>query len=135
MNHQKHNRARLTGAAAMIAAAGGLALAGGPAFEVDTWTIDGGGGRSVGGNFEVVGTVGQFDASQQLTGGNLEVVGGFWGASSCPTDLDFNGVTDLGDLNIVLGSFGVNGLGDVTGDGNTNLLDLNAVLALFGQPC
>jgi hypothetical protein len=134
MNPMKHKGTRFLSAAALFAVAGGIALAGGP-FEIDAWTIDGGGGRSTGGAFEVIGTIGQFDASGPMTGGNVEARGGFWAAASCPTDLDGNGVTDLGDLNIVLGSFGVSGQGDVTGDGATNLLDLNAVLAVFGNPC
>jgi hypothetical protein len=43
-----------------------------------TWsTIDGGGGRSSGGPYELVGTIGQTDAAYSA-GGNYELLGGFW---------------------------------------------------------
>ncbi|MFI4854922.1 MAG: hypothetical protein ACIAQF_08105 [Phycisphaerales bacterium JB065] len=81
------------------------------------------------------GTIAQHDASQPMTGGTYEVVGGFWASVSCPADLDGNGVVDLGDLNLVLSVFGVGDAGDVNGDGLTNLVDLNQILASFGNPC
>lgn len=56
---------------------------GGPAGEVyavDRYTIDGGGGSSSGGNYEIQGTLGQPDADplQPSTGGTFEITGGFW---------------------------------------------------------
>lgn len=112
----------------------GMVFAGGP-FQVHEWTIDGGGGSSTGGNFQVDGTVAQYDASQPMTGGIYEVVGGFWAVVGCPADLDGSGVIDLADLNIVLSAFGTGNTGDINGDGLTNLVDLNQVLASFGNPC
>ena len=50
-----------------------------------------------------------------------------------PGDADGNGTVDLADLNIVLGSFGLDvPEGDVDGSGAVDLLDLNIVLANFG---
>ena len=46
-------------------------------LELSSSTIDGGGGISAGGSFEVSGTVGQFDAGM-LFGGTFEIEGGFW---------------------------------------------------------
>ncbi len=53
----------------------------------------------------------------------------------CPADLDGSGSIDSGDLNVVLGGFGINGSGDTDGDGDTDSADLNAVLGVFGQDC
>lgn len=49
-------------------------------FEIPWWTVDGGGGISSGGGFEVVGTIGQADATPTLSGGCWSVEPGFWGA-------------------------------------------------------
>ena len=48
-----------------------------PTFSLPWFTFDGGGGRSSGGNMEVVGTVGQPDAGM-MTGGEFSLNGGFW---------------------------------------------------------
>lgn len=56
--------------------------------------------------------------------------------TGCPGDVNDDGLINLGDLNIVLGNFGVPGeIGDATGDGLVNLADLNTVLANFGGVC
>lgn len=54
------------------------ALAAGPA--IDWWTVDGGGGTSSGGAFEVSGTIGQPDAGPVMSGGAFQITGGFWPA-------------------------------------------------------
>ena len=133
MQSRNTTRRRLPALVA-IACLGGVVVAGGP-FEISEWTLDGGGGQSTGGPFVVDGTLGQPDASPPMSGGGFEVVGGFWGAVSCPADLDGNGAIDLGDLNIVLGSFGGGISGDINGDGVTDLADLNLVLGGCGSPC
>ena len=65
----------------------GLSLAGalsagppqGGAFVITRSTIDGGGGKSVGGDFVLTGTIGQPDASEQsAASGDYAVAGGFW---------------------------------------------------------
>jgi energy-converting hydrogenase Eha subunit B len=74
------NRAwQYTMAFAMVIGPGAAAVMGQPAIP---WsTIDGGGGASSGGGFELSGTVGQPDASaaSALTGGGYELTGGYWG--------------------------------------------------------
>jgi hypothetical protein len=50
-------------------------------FQIDWYTIDGGGGSSSGGNFSLTGTIGQHDAVAG-TGGPFQCGGGFWGP--CP---------------------------------------------------
>ena len=47
-------------------------------YTVDWFKISGGGGGSTGGIYAVNGTIGQPDASGQMTGGNYSVTGGFW---------------------------------------------------------
>jgi hypothetical protein len=49
----------------------------GAEYELSWYTIDGGGGRSSGGDFSLVGTIGQPDAAYSA-GGNYELLGGFW---------------------------------------------------------
>ncbi len=53
-----------------------LAMSGGD-YEISWSTIDGGGGRSSGGDFALVGTIGQPDAGD-MSGGDYELSGGFW---------------------------------------------------------
>ena len=64
--------------------------------EINRFTIDGGGDMfSVGGGFELSGTIGQPDAGI-LSGGGLTLAGGFWfGQSLC--DCNEDGVVNLLD--------------------------------------
>ena len=57
-------------------------------YELNWYTIDGGGGRSSGGDFSVTGTIAQPDAAWS-TGGNHELLGGFWpGGPLCFVDFE-----------------------------------------------
>jgi len=47
-------------------------------YSIDWFTVDGGGGTSTGGVYQVSGTVGQPDAWPTMSGGNYSVDGGFW---------------------------------------------------------
>jgi hypothetical protein len=47
-------------------------------FNIDWFTIDGGGGTSTGGVYSVSGTIGQPDAGR-MTNGQYSLLGGFWG--------------------------------------------------------
>src|ERR1043166_2743756 len=47
-------------------------------YSIDWFTIDGGGGRSTGGVYNVTGTIGQPDAGH-MSGGSYTLDGGFWG--------------------------------------------------------
>lgn len=60
----------------------GVPAAAGNDFSIDWYTVDGGGEMfSAGGEFELSGTLGQWDASQtrELSGGHWKLTGGFWG--------------------------------------------------------
>ena len=55
-------------------------------YEISWYTIDGGGGRSSGGDFTLTGTIGQPDAAYSA-GGGYELLGGFWpGGPLCFVD-------------------------------------------------
>jgi hypothetical protein len=125
-----------------IAMLGVLAPAGWADLEIDWWTVDAGGDMwSTGGEFELCGTAGQPDATvTAMTGGSLELTGGFWVIGStgatCPGDLDGDGDTDQGDLGILLADWGCappnDCPGDLDGDGHTDQADLGILLADWG---
>ena len=57
-------------------------------YELNWYTIDGGGGRSNGGPYTLTGTIGQPDAAYSR-GGNYELLGGFWpGGPLCFVDFE-----------------------------------------------
>jgi hypothetical protein len=65
-------------------------------FEISRSTIDGGGTmRTTGGTFELSGTIGQPDAGK-MSGGDLDMTGGFWFALA-PTDCNEDGGVSLLD--------------------------------------
>jgi hypothetical protein len=47
-------------------------------YSIDWFKVAGGGGTSIGGTYQISGTIGQHDASGSLTGGDYAVTGGFW---------------------------------------------------------
>jgi hypothetical protein len=49
------------------------------AYLLNWYTVDGGGGTSIGGVYSLSGTIGQADAGV-LSGGTYTLLGGFWGA-------------------------------------------------------
>ncbi len=90
---------------AVVLAAGAAALVPlGPSFDLSWNTIDGGGGTSTGGGFELAGTIGQHDAGPVMTGGRFALLGGFWAGvgsapgAPCPRDLDASGSVGAADL-------------------------------------
>jgi hypothetical protein len=110
--------------------------AGGGAFEIRWYTIDGGGGFSSGSDFELSGTIGQPDAAT-LSGGIYTLEGGFWPggtvAVACPADLDGSGAVDFADLLAILAAWGnIGGPEDLDGSGTVDFGDLLLVLAQWG---
>jgi hypothetical protein len=96
-------------------------------FDLDWFTIDGGGGTSVRNAIEVSGTIGQPDAGE-MTGGGFELIGGFWGVaadtqSGCDS-IDFNNdglFPDTADIDDLLSVFS----GGPCSTGNCNDIDFN----------
>ena len=62
-----------------------VVLAAPQVFDLSWWTVDSGGGTSAGGNYELDGTIGQPEAGYQMTGGNYNLEGGFWGGGETET--------------------------------------------------
>jgi hypothetical protein len=126
-------------------------------FDIVSYTIDGGGGRSTGGAFVVTGTIGQPDAGS-MTGGTFAVTGGFWSSrveipgpsclgdvvSSATFEPPPDGTVNGADLAYLLGAWGANpgSVADfVTSatfepppDGLVNGADLALLLGAWG-PC
>lgn len=80
-------------------------------LQIPWHTVDGGGGRSAGGAFVLIGTIGQSDASTTpMTGGTFSVTGGFLAGPPVgppvPGDCNMDGVVnwlDFVDLEPCLG--------------------------------
>jgi hypothetical protein len=120
-------------------------------FTIDWHTIDAGGGDSVGGAFQLSGTIGQHDAgpSGAMSGGSFTLVGGFWpgvstsGAPPCPADFDDSGSVNGLDLALLLGQWTgaaayspcpPHDAQDLNSDCKVNGLDLALLLGAWG-PC
>ena len=117
-------------------------------FAIDWYTIDGGGGFSSGGDFELEGTVGQPDANAPataLTGGGFTLVGGFWAVSlevcTCLSDVNKDGSRDGADVQDFLNCLIATGPGCACADLDGNFtLDTGDVILfvddlLLGDPC
>jgi hypothetical protein len=108
-----------------------------------TWsTVDGGGGTSSGGGYELSGTIGQPDAAFSA-GGGYDLTGGFWvilsstALGDCDGDGDVDG-EDYAEFEACLAGPGV-GLApgcdcfDLDADEDTDLLDFAEFQVLFNS--
>ena len=134
-----HHTLALLAALTMLALAASVALTDG--FDLDWYTVDGGGHMfSTGGDFALGGTVGQPDAGPvagPMTGGDFALTGGFWAvagappepvAGDCDGDLDVD-LADFAHLADCLGGPGiwvsdVCGCADLDQDLDVDLADL-----------
>ncbi len=126
-----------------------VALGSGPGFDLSWYSVDGGGELDIaGGGFELSATIGQPDAGTAMSGGDFELIGGFWAGVTqvsneppCEGDANGDGTVDPLDSGFVLARFGCPvGTGDPScdaadqnGDGAVDPLDSGFVLARFGQ--
>lgn len=112
-------------------------------LAIDWYTVDGGGGVSVGGSLSLEGTAGQFDAGFGLSGGTMCATTAYWEGGryteNCPGDLNGDNYVNTNDLVLFLAAFGTpNACGggpDLNFDGLINTQDLVAFLGNFGQYC
>ena len=117
-----------------------MAPIGGGDIDLSWHTIDGGGGTSSGGGFELEGTIGQHDAGQTMTGGKFALTGGYWAgadaapATPCPWDLDKSGTVNTSDLLALFAQWGTAGPADFDESGTVNTSDLLILFAHWG-PC
>lgn len=134
---------RRPGWAAFFAAAALCVPAIGQTFTLEGASIDGGGGRSAGGPFDLLSTIGQHDSGTEMSGGGFELSGGFLPGGApplCPGDVDGDRDVDLTDLTVLLSSFGTTSGatredGDLDDDGDVDLTDLTLMLSSFGTWC
>jgi hypothetical protein len=117
------------------------AAPGGGGVEINSFTIDCGGGTLEGATYELTGTIGQPDAGGTLSSAGFDLRGGFWAAAAaggpppCPGDTNGDGVVDVIDIVMVILDWGSpDGKGDVNGDGISNVQDLVIVILNWG-PC
>lgn len=120
----------------------GASLAQAQPYEIDSYTIDAGGGTSTGGAFELSGTIGQHDAGGVLAGGTVELTGGFWAsnASASCNIADLAppyGTLDFSDVLAFLTAFGaLDPAADLAPPfGVFDFSDVIAFLSAFGAGC
>ena len=139
----------ILGIVLIIGAAAGAQQALGPAGYDLTWhTIDGGGGTSSGGVFELSGTIGQPDAGAALSGGTFTLVGGFWPGvgptpNTCPPDISplpgGDDLVNVGDLLAVISQWGPCPVppstctADIAPPGGNDLVNVEDMLAIISN--
>ncbi len=57
----------------------------GSGYDLSWWTVDGGSERLAGGDFVMLGTAGQPEAGNVLTGGQFTLSSGFWSSGGTTT--------------------------------------------------
>ena len=145
------NRKFIMGSVAAVLVLTGVAFAAylGGDFDLNWYTIDGGGGESTGRRFAVAGTIGQPDAGM-MTGGDFSLSGGFRAPPTgsgggclrdpewiCDGDVDGDGQVNPVDSGLVQAAFGSSDEGDrcqydIDCDGQINPVDSGIVQSLFG---
>lgn len=106
-------------------------------FEIPWHTIDSGGGFSNGGGFELNGTIGQHDASQEMTGGGFSLTGGFWTSVQDQIllgDVNMDGMVNLLDVAPFIDAISAGTYipeADVNQDGAVNLLDVSPFIEIL----
>lgn len=107
-------------------------------FAIPSYSIDGGGGVSSGGNFEMRGIIGQHDAGPELSGGNFTLAGGFLAGDNADEillgDVNLDGAVNLLDVDpfidrLSTGTFQAEA--DINQDGQVNLLDVGPFIELL----
>ncbi|HVP09685.1 MAG TPA: hypothetical protein VMV94_00690 [Phycisphaerae bacterium] len=139
------NRKGLLALGLSVALAGGAAAGLGQDFDVDWWTVDGG-GSAVGsaGSFELYGTIGQPDANTTaMTGGSFELIGGFWAVPPCwcMSDLNNDGLLNGQDVQVFIDCMIAGGANcacaDLYTDGRLDVQDIATFVSdlLAGEEC
>ena len=109
-------------------------------YEIANSTQSGGGGLSSGGEFVVVGTIGQA-AHGSISGGEFQFMSGYLATNSVvylESDLNCDGVTNAGDLGDLLSRWGdcpnqnAGCVGDINFDSTIDAIDLGRMLLDWG---
>ncbi len=110
----------------------------GGGYSIDWHTIDGGGfSNSIGGTFELSGTIGQPDAASNpsLSGGTFELAGGFWpivNVCYCLGDLNSDGAKNGDDIQKFIScvmSGGACSCADLDQTNGVDLIDVDVFVA------
>ena len=123
-------------------------LLGDEGFDLSRHTIDGGGAmRSTGGEFELSGTIGQPDAgpgATGMTGGDLQLVGGFWfriplGDCEDDGDVDLMDHKKLATVPCLTGPLGGPPVADcrcfdINRDGTVDMADVAVIQSTYTGP-
>lgn len=105
-------------------------------WSIDWSSVDGGGARLAGGDFDLHGTIGQPDAGMHLAG-TFDLTGGFHAVQAFvgPTllgDINGDGVVGSIDLALLLGAWSTGGgPADLDGDGVVGSIDLAILLGAW----
>jgi hypothetical protein len=129
----------VAGVAVMILAGAPAQAQMGPGLDLSWNTIDCGGGVVSSGALSLFGTIGQPDAGV-MTGGGLELLGGFIGGAGgpppCYPDCDGDGILTLADFGCFQTKFGLGDLyADCDGDALLTLADFGCFQTAFGLGC
>ena len=68
----------------LVLAGWGVVFSASDEYRITWWTVNGGGGISNGGEYQLHGTSGQSNAGTSLQGGAYRLHGGFWQAPAAP---------------------------------------------------
>ncbi len=134
------NRLRISAVAACAAVVASTAAAQmGPNLDLSWSTIDGGGGASTGGGFELRGTIGQPDAGA-MSGGAFALSGGFWtgagGPPLCYPDCNADGALTVADFGCFQTKFVIGDpYADCNGDSLLTVADFGCFQTKFVSGC
>ncbi len=113
-------------------------------FDLNWYSVNGGGGLSTGGDFALMSTIAQPEAGS-MAGGDFALTGGYMAASdpvcACPADMDGSGQRSGNDIQAFVAcilSTGTNcGCADLDGDGVFGMTDVTLLvdILLAGTPC
>ena len=109
----------------------------GPNLDLSWSTIDAGGGASTGGVFALTGTIAQPDAGV-MSGGALELAGGFWGSGlpPCYPDCNTDGALTVADFGCFQTKFVIGDpYADCNGDGVRTVADFGCFQTRFVVGC
>lgn len=110
-------------------------------FDIVWFTTDSFGGYASGGEFELVGTIGQFEAGPQMSNGEFDLVGGFLAGPQTEANLLLGdvdrsgGVTflDIAPFIDLLAANQFQGEADCNEDGILNFLDIAPFIAILAS--
>ncbi len=121
-----------------LAAAPSVMAQMGPNLDLSWNTLDGGGGASSGGGFDLHGSIGQPDGAGAMSGGFFDLSGGFWaaGGPACYADCNLSGGLTIADFGCFQAKFAAGNLyADCNQSGSLTIADFGCFQASFAGGC